>query len=616
MSSDTRLTLTYELTNCNTTKYTYLDINVVMTITANDGFHFIENDIENYILYGNGVKTICNRYENVDSETKIAKITTQMQAAPTNATVHFVAYDKTSPTEKISVIQNLVNCNSNFTENKVNPNEIFNVIITADSDCIFDVYPPTYKINDAAKKIFTMIDDTQYTAEITAPNNGTITITATAEKIVYIPVTQNLISCNTNFTKNKLLPNETANIRLTPYEEYYFATIPIYKINNLEFEFNRLYDSKIFQADITAPTYGEIIINATAVIITYSVSYNLSNCYSDYTANTLTKGVVITITANEGYVFEDKNPPYYSSGTIDNPTDYLDKISNYVYQLDTSKIASSNLSAGIKIIANCIQEISPIPPSPSKSYGFIDIYLPSIDNLNELNTFRFTDSDNQKIDTFNYIFKCHKIFFNVDAEFNTSISLAFYRTNIICGGTTQTFLNVNCGSVFIPEKYNNVFDYQFTTSRLYLPFIGYREIDTPNIMNSNVTIDYKANIVDGNILAVISNDTRGELYQFEGNASFDIPYMINQYQNSINRDLYHNSAYLGNLTPTIQLITNKPYGVNNDNVFGYSVNQWCKIADCEGYIKCADIQLIIRKNFITNSEVQMITSILKEGVFV
>lgn len=601
MSSDTRITLTYDLTNCDTpNKYRYLDYdNILMPINANENCTFVENDTENYLQYENGTKLICNRYETVDNEIKKAKMQIKMLDTPTNATVHFVAYEKITPTEKISVVQNLISCTTNFTDNEVNANETFNVTITADSNYIFDVFPPTYKINDSATKIFTRIDDTQYTAEITAPNSGTITINATAEKTNYISVIQNLISCTTNFTKDKVQPKEELNIRLTPNNGYYFATIPIYKINNVEYEFSRLYDSKVYQAIITAPNNGEVIINANAEI-DYSIIH-LTNCTINFDND------LITVIANEGYYFDDKTPPYYTKDYIDDEY-YFDKISNYKYQMPNISFTS--------IYAECLKEISPIPPSPSNAYAFCNIYLPTIDNLFELSGSRFYNSDNQKIDIFQYIFKCHKLFFNVNPEFETSITLANYRSNIYCNGTTQTFLNVNCGSVFIPEIYHNVFDYQFTTSRIYLPFIGFKEIDTPNIMNSNVTLTYKANVIDGTTLAIISTDLRGELYQFEGVASFDIPYMINQYKNSINHELYHTSAFLGSFTPSIQLITNKPYGVNNDNVFGYSVNQWCKIGNCNGYIKCADIQLILTKNFITNSEMELITTLLKEGVFV
>ena len=156
MSSDTRITLAYDLTNCDTpNKYKYLDYdNILMTINANENCSFVENDTENYLQYENGTKLICNRYETVDNEIKKAKIQIKMLNTPTNATVHFVAYNKTTPTEKISVVQNLISCTTNFTDNEVNANETFNVTITADSNYIFDIYPPTYKINDSAAKNF------------------------------------------------------------------------------------------------------------------------------------------------------------------------------------------------------------------------------------------------------------------------------------------------------------------------------------------------------------------------------------------------------------------------------------------------------------------------------
>lgn len=613
MSSETRLTLTYEVSNCTTPTYhRYADYIFVMVFTANDGCQFVVDDTANNLEYLDGSFWYpdSNRYITVDGVVKQLRMLTQMKDYPTSAVMHVKAYQIQPVT--IPLTQNLTNCTSNVIDTTVNPSTTLSITLTAGSGYEFSSVP-TYTINSTQSN-FTRVSDIVYTAELTTPASGTIVVNATAVISTKIPITQNLTNCTSNFTDTAVNPSTEMDIVLTANSNYKFDTenLPTYTINDVSNTFIRSAETACY-AEFTAPASGSVVVNATAIDSRYTVEFILSHCTAtpnisriDYSQN-----ITITITADTGYKFENQSCPYYFSGNTG--IYYFTKVNDYTYTLDTDDVSYKR---ELEIHATATQEITPPTPSTDISYGFVNIYLPTIEKLQALSKRRFYDSDSERQDMFKFVYKVHKMYFNIPSTNETTIALAYYRTGITCLETDNAFVSANCGSVVVSEFYGNVYDYQYTTSKIYLPFIGYQILDTTNIMNSTVNLEYRANIITGKTIAVISTLERGELYQFEGYGGFDIPYMINEFQTGINYDLYQSSAYLGSFTPSLQLFTNIPYGNDINNVFGYGVSKWCKIGDCTGYIRCEDIQLIISQNYITNSEMNMITTLLKDGVFI
>lgn len=613
MASDTRLTLSYDVTNATTPTYhAYADYNFVMTFTANDGYQFIVGDSANCLEYADSSKWLPDnsRYVTVDGVVKQLKMITQMKDYPTTAVMRVHAYQIV--VDDIPVTQNLTNCTSTFSDTSIPANSSVNLTVTADYNFTFNS-APSYTINSTTD-VFQRVSDSVYSDTITAPASGTITIDATAIRGAY-DITYNLANCTSNFTETKIAPNTTISFTLTGDSStantpLIFTELPT--ITNGVF--TRVTDYQYTCTSFTVQS-DTTITGIAGGVGNYEITYNLSNCsispavyHTNYTPN-----ITFTVTADSNYKFSNANPPFYRIGNVDDRF-YLTKISDSVYTFDTANDTDAS-THNLHFYATAIYDSSPIP-TPTISYGFVNIYLPTIEQMQTLARYRFTNNEGEYTDLFKYVYKVHKMYFNIPTLYTDYLTLAYYRTPILTNATTDAFVYANCGTVNVPELYHNIFDYQYTSTRLYLPFIGFQSIDTKDIMNSNVTLAYKANIVTGNILAILSTDARGEMYQFEGYGGFDIPYMLNNFQTGVNHDLFQSTAYLGSLTPTIQLTTDIPYGNNADNIFGYGVYSWCKISDISGYFKCTDVQLIILHDFITNSEVNMIIDILKNGVFV
>lgn len=88
---------------------------------------------------------------------------------------------------------------------------------------------------------------------------------------------------------------------------------------------------------------------------------------------------------------------------------------------------------------------------------------------------------------------------------------------------SNNFTNQNIGSISITEKYNNFLDYApYTNVIIYLPYVGFKELDTNLVMGKTLSISYTVDIITGGCLCQIkSNNVK--LYEFNGNLGIDIP---------------------------------------------------------------------------------------------
>lgn len=88
---------------------------------------------------------------------------------------------------------------------------------------------------------------------------------------------------------------------------------------------------------------------------------------------------------------------------------------------------------------------------------------------------------------------------------------------------SNNFTNQNIGSIAITEKYHNFLDYApYTNVIIYLPYVGFKELDTNLVMGKTLSISYTVDIITGGCLCQIkSNNVK--LYEFNGNIGIDIP---------------------------------------------------------------------------------------------
>lgn len=120
------------------------------------------------------------------------------------------------------------------------------------------------------------------------------------------------------------------------------------------------------------------------------------------------------------------------------------------------------------------------------------------------------------------IISCKSIPLSIDGS-TQKIILGNVDTGVNGDKVSNNFAKQNIGSITITEKYHNFLDYApYTNVIIYLPYIGFKEIDTNLVMSKTLSISYTVDIITGGCLCqVTSNNVK--LYEFNGNIGIDIP---------------------------------------------------------------------------------------------
>ena len=120
------------------------------------------------------------------------------------------------------------------------------------------------------------------------------------------------------------------------------------------------------------------------------------------------------------------------------------------------------------------------------------------------------------------IISCKSIPINADGT-NQEIILGNVSTGVNGEKISNNFAKQTIGSILINEHYHNFLDYTpYTNVILYLPYIGFKELDTTLVMNKTIQVIYTVDAITGGCLAqVYVNSVR--LYEFTGNVGIDIP---------------------------------------------------------------------------------------------
>lgn len=120
------------------------------------------------------------------------------------------------------------------------------------------------------------------------------------------------------------------------------------------------------------------------------------------------------------------------------------------------------------------------------------------------------------------IISCKSIPLSLEGS-TQKIVLGNVDTGVNGDKVSNNFAKQNIGSIAITEKYHNFLDYApYTNVIIYLPYVGFKELDTNLVMGKTLSISYTVDIITGGCLCQIkSNNVK--LYEFNGNMGIDIP---------------------------------------------------------------------------------------------
>ena len=132
------------------------------------------------------------------------------------------------------------------------------------------------------------------------------------------------------------------------------------------------------------------------------------------------------------------------------------------------------------------------------------------------------------------IISLHKIYATPHTGGTANIKVGYLDSGVASKWVDQQYIEVDCGSVNLPEIRANVYDYDpFTQVRLYLPFIGIVNLDTADVMRGKLSVNYKVDVITGTVVATVSverdNGAGGVIYQYTGSCCEAYPLSSGSY---------------------------------------------------------------------------------------
>lgn len=370
---------------------------------------------------------------------------------------------------------------------------------------------------------------------------------------------------------------------------------------------NRVVDDTIY---ITAIGY-EPSINHPVIL-------NLNNCHGVNLPDEIENGVSynFTIESNDGYLFDESNDnnPFWS---YDGDTGYSE---DYFTVSPDRKIATYNGFItddwGIPVNSFNITGSANIYESPDygNKYGSINIYQITSEQVEQFTKQRFkyepvTQGDARLIDDLgDFVSKLHRIYFTVDVENPTGLNVGKYTLNDIQVQTPVNDIHVlECGSIFIPYKNNDANDFK-TTIKIFLPFIGFRDMDTDTVIGKNLKVEYHCNIVTGDgVVFIIADDVIIET--IECKPITGIYYKAGSKQPQISDDVFNSFLLYGFNT----FIVMKWYESINKNSINRD-NETVVIDNIDGYARLDNI-VGLNHSYMTDNDRDEIVRLLNIGVW-
>lgn len=165
------------------------------------------------------------------------------------------------------------------------------------------------------------------------------------------------------------------------------------------------------------------------------------------------------------------------------------------------------------------------------------VYNPTQAQLNSFGAWLWSSSFiDQVLKLFNNpmqsIIGVHKIFASPSISGSGSITVGYLDSGVASNIVGAQYTTINCGTVKVREQFGNVFDYNDTDVRLYLPFIGIVPLDVMDVMRGSVNVVYHVDVITGACLAevkVTRDGGGGTLYQYAGDAAVRYPISSGSY---------------------------------------------------------------------------------------
>ena len=174
-----------------------------------------------------------------------------------------------------------------------------------------------------------------------------------------------------------------------------------------------------------------------------------------------------------------------------------------------------------------------LPTTSFADAGFCRIYKPSLQQLNDLANYMWTDQTflqtvinhlkqilENPIDS---IISLSLVPCVPSTGSSTEVKVMYIPTGVYMPPVINQFVEVDCGTFTLKEMYGSALDYNpYTSVQLYLPYVGIVQLDTDEVMGKTIHIGYRIDVVTGVCCAYVKAGA-DVLYQFSGHCAIQQP---------------------------------------------------------------------------------------------
>ena len=301
----------------------------------------------------------------------------------------------------------------------------------------------------------------------------------------------------------------------------------------------------------------------------------------------------------------------------------------------------------------------PVPPLPMPQTGLGNIYNPSDGAMQALSEYMWnitTIDDIKKLfqNPTDGIIAFMKLYATPHTGAGKNICLGYLDSGVGAPLVTQQITVVECGKVTVPTCFGNATDYPpYTTAQAYLPFIGIVQLNSYDIVDSEVTCTYRVDCYTGACIAQLQckrGNMDAVLYEFSGNCAQQLPLTSGSFVQAVGNTisgaviggltggavgaaigagsaLLHSNVEIGrsgNLSANAGILGSRiPYiiltrpialdATNYSEFYGFPANKTVYLINCHGFTKVKDIILHCS---CTDEERDEILSLLHEGIYI
>ena len=335
---------------------------------------------------------------------------------------------------------------------------------------------------------------------------------------------------------------------------------------------------------------------------------------SEYTVEpvspiTVSGDINLVVTLNDGYKWDDVAQKI----TIDG-----NEITGTVSEKTcTFALTTTNVGTGGAITWGL--HYSVVQPPSEERVDFYTIYEPTNANMQKINDAIFINAaEGTTINVLQYFSSYKKFYCKIPVDGYKQLKGGRYDFGESAPYVKEHTIVVDCGSVEIAEQYQSLLDYSpFSRLTIYLPFIGFQELDDKLVVGHTLKVQYVVDVLSGRCLAqlyVDSTELKSCIAEYGGTIAADEMFGSDNGYDYYGAYELMTTLQLGELSCYVLIHTKIPLEGNIVDYKGLPTNEIVKVGDAVGFIKYSSIH--VEGINATDVEKNEIESLLMSGIVV